>query len=270
MAARTSDNQPLVLVDDHAAIRTLTMNRPAVLNALNKDLLAALEGAVKTAADDAGVRCVIITGAGRAFCTGQDLAELSAQYECGESVDLGKHLCSAYHPVILAIRRMKKPVIAAVNGPAIGAGCSLALACDLRIAGQSASFAASFINVALVPGSGCTFMLPRLVGLGRAAEMTFTGRKVGAAEALRIGLVDQVVPDGKLLAESKKLARRLADKSAPVLAMIKDAVNASWSSDLETQLKLEEEYQAAAGGMRDHREAVKAFMEKRPPRFEGR
>jgi 2-(1,2-epoxy-1,2-dihydrophenyl)acetyl-CoA isomerase len=260
----------LVLVDDIDAVRTITLNRPDVLNALNRDLLAALEAAVATAAGDDTVRAVVITGAGRGFCTGQDLAELAGHHRRGDAVDLGDHLCSAYHPVILTIRRMAKPVIAAVNGPAIGAGCSLALACDLRVAAASASFMASFINIALVPGSGCTFMLPRLVGLGRAAEMTLTGRKVGAAEALQIGLVNQVVPDEELRAASGNLARSLAEKSAPVLAMIKDAINRSWSSDLETQLKLEEDYQARAGETRDHHEAIRAFMEKRPPQIDHR
>ena len=262
-----------VLFERDDAVVTLTLNRPEERNALstqaNWDEIVACCERVRT---DPTVKVVILTGAGSAFSAGGNVKDMRDKkgISAGNPYAIMRGYQNGIQRIPLALYDLDVPTIAAVNGPAIGAGCSLALACDLRIAGQSASFAASFINVALVPGSGCTFMLPRLVGLGRAAEMTFTGRKVGAAEALRIGLVDQVVPDGKLLAESKKLARRLADKSAPVLAMIKDAVNASWSSDLETQLKLEEEYQAAAGGMRDHREAVKAFMEKRPPRFEGR
>ena len=264
-----TDHQ-LVSVEDDTGVRTITLNRPDVLNALNRELLADLEQAVGAAAEDDGVRCVVITGAGRAFCTGQDLAELAGHHDRGESVDLGQHLCGAYNPVILEIRKMDKPVIASVNGPAIGAGCSLALACDLRVVAASASFMASFINIALVPGSGCTFMLPRLVGLARAAEMTFTGRKVGADEALRIGLANQVVSDESLVVETTKLARKLASLSTPVIAMIKRAINAAWTSDLESQLELEGKLQALAGQTRDHHEGVRAFIEKRPPRFEGR
>jgi 2-(1,2-epoxy-1,2-dihydrophenyl)acetyl-CoA isomerase len=264
-----NDNR-LVLVTNDGPVRTIALNRSGVLNALNVELLAALEDAVTESAGDEKVRCLVITGAGRAFCTGQDLAELAAQHERGQSVDLGQHLCKAYHPVILRIRTMDKPVVASVNGMAIGAGCSLALACDLRVAAASAGFMASFINIALVPGSGCTFMLPRLVGLARAAEMTFTGRKVGAQEALRIGLVNQVVPDEELPDATGQLAQKLTSLSTPVIAMTKRAINAAWSADLQTQLELEEEYQARAGHMHDHREGVRAFMEKRAPRFEGR
>ena len=165
---------------------------------------------------------------------------------------------------------MEKPVVASVNGAAIGAGCSLALACDLRIAAESASLIQGFINVGLVPGSGSTFMLPRLVGMSRAAELAFTGRKVRANEALQMGLVSRVVPDQELPAETMKLARRLAGLPTQVLGLTKRALNAAWTADLETQLDLEAKLQTLASRTHDHREGVLAFLEKRPPQFQGR
>ena len=161
-------------------------------------------------------------------------------------------------------------IIAAVNGLAIGAGCSLALACDLLIAAASATFIEAFVKVGLVPGSGSTFTLPRFVGMARAAELTFTGRKVSAAEALQMGLVNRVVPDEELRAEAIKLARQLAELPTRTIGLTKRALNAAWTADLETQLNLEAELQAEAARTHDHREGVQAFIEKRPPRFEGR
>ncbi len=264
-----SDDSRLVVVENRAGVRTITLNRPKMRNAFNAELLTALRGAVEQAASDAAVRCIVITGAGRAFSSGQDLAELREHYESGKPIELGARLCREYHPIIAKIRMMEKPVVAGVNGAAIGAGCSLALACDLRVAAESASFCQGFINVGLVPGSGSTFMLPRLVGMARAAELAFTGRMVRAAEALDMGLVNRVVPDEDLMKEAMTLAGTLAEKPAKAMSLTKRALNAAWTSDVMTQLDLESELQAAAGETPDHREGVLAFLEKRRPRFEG-
>jgi 2-(1,2-epoxy-1,2-dihydrophenyl)acetyl-CoA isomerase len=265
-----SDGDLIVLVENTGGVRTITLNRPDRRNAFNGALIAAVEQAVREADEDEAVRCLVITGAGRAFCSGQDLAELADRYRSDASFELGRRLCDEYNPMILRIRKMEKPVIAAVNGPAVGAGCSLALACDLRVAAESASLTQGFVHVGLVPGSGSTFMLPRLVGASRAAELAFTGRPVRAAEALQIGLVNRVVPDGQLAAETAELAQQLADLPTRAIALTKQAINAAWTADLETQLALEAKLQSLAAGTRDHREGVLAFLEKRPPRFEGR
>ncbi len=265
-----SDGGQIVLVGDQAGVRTITLNRPDVRNAFNGELIAALEKAVRDADDDEAVRCVVITGAGRAFCSGQDLAELADRYEGEQPLELGQRLCNEYNPMITKIRTMEKPVVAAVNGAAIGAGCSLALACDLRIAAESAILVQGFVKIGLVPGSGSTFMLPRLVGAGRAAELAFTGRKVEAREALQLGLVNQVVPDAELPTETTKLAEKLAGLPTRAIGLTKRALNAAWTADLEGQLALEAELQAVAGRTNDHQEGVRAFLDKRPPRFEGR
>jgi len=260
--------QPVLQCDD-AQVRTLTLNRPDVLNAFSEDLLIALGNAVRDAARDNSVRCVVITGAGRGFCSGQDLAEVKDRYQSDEPIELGRHLRDHYNPIVLKLRTMEKPVIAAVNGVAAGAGCSLALACDLRIAAESSSFIQSFIHVGVIPDSGGTFMLPRLVGLARAMELAFTGRKVSAAEAERIGLVNRVVLDDALAAETAKLAAQLASLPPKGIALAKRALNAAWSADLETQLAYEAMLQTTAGQSRDHREGVAAFLEKRRPTFTG-
>lgn len=256
-------------ISDDAGVRTLTLNRPDVLNAFNNDLLDALNKAVRDAERDAKVRCVVITGAGRGFSAGQDLADVADRYKSDKPIELGNHLRERYNPLIVRLRTMEKPVIGSVNGVAAGAGCSLALACDLRIAGESASFIEAFVNVGLVPDSGSTFMLPRLVGLSRAIELAITGRKVKADEALRIGLVNMVVPDAELAAESRKLAGRLASLPTKAIGLTKRAMNAAWNQDLETQLDYEAMLQTTAGQSKDHREGVSAFLEKREARFIG-
>ncbi len=264
------DNDRILLVTDDDGVRTITLNRPDVLNAFNTGLLKALGKATRDAAKDKSVRCVVITGAGRAFCSGQDLAEVADRYKGGEAIDFGVLLRGLYNPITLTIRTMEKPVVASVNGVAAGAGCTLALACDIRVAAESASFIEAFVNVGLVPDSGGTFMLPRLVGLARAMELAMTGRKVGAEEAHRIGLINHVIPDGELAARTQELARKLAEKPARAIALTKRAINAAWSSDLETQLEYEAMLQTTAGRTDDHREGVTAFLEKRPPKFTGK
>jgi 2-(1,2-epoxy-1,2-dihydrophenyl)acetyl-CoA isomerase len=264
-----SDDDQILLIENDGAVRTLRLNRPDVLNALNDDLLAALGKAVREAEKDKTVRCLVITGAGRGFSAGQDLADVSGRYKSDAPIELGAHIRERYNPIIGKIRTMEKPIIASVNGVAAGAGCSLALACDLRIAAESASFIEAFINVGLVPDSGSTFMLPRLVGMARAMELAVTGRKVKADEALQIGLVNRVVPDANLVAETTKLAQQLAALPTRAIGLTKRAINAAWSNDLDTQLDYEAMLQTTAGQTRDHREGIAAFLEKRRPNFTG-
>ncbi|MEK7710983.1 MAG: enoyl-CoA hydratase-related protein [Planctomycetota bacterium] len=264
-----SDDDQILLIENDGAVRTLRLNRPDVLNALNDDLLAALGKAVREAEKDKTVRCLVITGAGRGFSAGQDLADVSGRYKSDAPIELGAHIRERYNPIISKIRTLEKPVIASVNGVAAGAGCSLALVCDLRIAAESASFIEAFINVGLVPDSGSTFMLPRLVGAARAMELAMTGRKVKADEALRIGLVNRVVPDADLVAETTKLAQQLAALPTRAIGLTKRAINAAWSNDLDTQLDYEAMLQTTAGQTRDHREGIAAFLEKRRPNFTG-
>lgn len=265
-----STNRDDVLVENEAGVRTITLHRPDVLNAFDEGLLVALARAIREAESEESVRCVVITGAGRAFCSGQDLAELADSYRKNEPIDLERRLREMYNPIIACIRTMEKPVVAAVNGVAAGAGCSLALACDLRIAAESASFMEAFINVGLVPDCASTFMLPRLVGISKAMDLTFTGRRVSASEALQIGLVSQVVPDSELTTETMKLAQKLASLPTRAIGLTKRAINAAWTSDLATQLEYEATLQTSATQTHDHREGLDAFLNKRRPVFLGR
>ncbi len=264
-----SGDQQSVLISDEGAVRTLTLNRPGVLNSFNTELLQTLGKAVRAAEKDKSVRCLVLTGAGRAFSAGQDLAEVEDAYTGDGALELGRQLRRYYNPVVIALRTMEKPVIASVNGVAAGAGCGMALACDLRVAASSSSFIQAFVHVGVVPDCGSTFMLPRLIGLSRAMELASTGRKVSAEEALRIGLVNQVADDDQVEVETKKLANRLAGLPTRAIGLTKRALNASWSADLETQLDYEAMLQATASETHDHREGVLAFLEKRPPRFTG-
>jgi len=253
---------------DHVC--TITLNRPDVLNAFNDQLTTELDEALKSAEKDSAVRVIILTGAGRAFSSGQDLGDLKTKYVPGHVPHLGDDLRRRYNPIIKRIRDMDKPVIAAVNGVAAGAGCSLALACDMRIASDQASFIEVFVNVGLIPDSGSTFTLPRLVGLGKAMELCMTGQKVDAAEALRLGLVNQVVPAAELDAAAKKLASRIASLPGRAIALTKRLLNQSMNNDLEAQLEAEAYDQETAGKTADHYEGVVAFIEKRKPNFQGK
>jgi 2-(1,2-epoxy-1,2-dihydrophenyl)acetyl-CoA isomerase len=254
-----------VLREQSSGVLTLTLNRPDALNSFNVDMKEALLAAVKEAARDKAVRVVLLTGAGRAFSAGQDLKE---RQDPG-AADLGTELRVRYNPIILAMRRLEKPVIGAINGVAAGAGISVALACDIRLASESASFIEVFGRVGLVPDTGSSWFLPRLVGYARAAEMSFTTDPVDAATAERIGLVNRVVPADQLLTEANALATRLA-KSAPIaLALAKRALNRSLETSLEQALEFEAELQAIAGRSTDYTEGVAAFVEKRAANFSG-
>ncbi len=246
-------------------VLTLTLNRPDALNSFTIEMKEALLATLKEAGRDKEVRAIVLTGAGRAFSAGQDLKERQAP---GIS-DLGAELRIRYNPIIVAMRRLEKPIVGAVNGVAAGAGMSIALACDIVIAADNATFIEAFSRVGLVPDTGSTWFLPRLVGLPRAAEMIFTGDPVDAATAERIGLINRAVPADRLMDEANVLAARLA-KSAPIaLALAKRALNRALELDLEQALDYEAQLQSVAGRSNDHKEGVAAFVEKRAPNFKG-
>lgn len=254
-----------VRIDRKDGVAVLILNRPDVLNAFNEQLTAEFHDAVKHAERAAEVRCLVITGAGRAFCSGQDLRERAA----GGEVSYGDSLRDRYNPIILRLHTMNKPVIAAVNGVAAGAGCNLALACDLRIASDRASFIEIFARVGLVPDSGGTYFLPRLVGLGKAFELAYLAEPVDAQEALRLGLVNRVVPHDDLSTASLDLARRLAAGPTKGYGLIKRGLRFASAAALEQALAYEAYLQEIAGHTADHREGVAAFLAKRRPNFTG-
>ena len=246
------------------AVLTLTLNRPDVLNAFNAAMHGALAAALKDARDPE-VRAVVLTGAGRGFCVGQDLREFE-----GGPGDIGERLRSQYHPNVLAIRALEKPVIAAVNGPAAGAGLSFALACDLRIASDAASFVPAFVNVGLVPDSGGSFFAVRLLGQARAFEWLTSGRKLTAAEAHAWGLVSEVVEAERLPARAAELAATAAAMPTRGIGMTKRLLDGATTRTLGEQLELEAQLQTAAMQSEDFDEGVASFLEKRDPRFKGR
>jgi len=248
----------------HGAVLTITLNRPDVLNALNAAMHKGLAAALKDARDSE-VRAVVITGAGRGFCVGQDLTEFREA-----AGDIAERLRSTYHPNVLAIRRLEKPVLAAVNGPAAGAGMSFACACDLRIAAAGASFVPAFVNIGLVPDSGGTFFVTRLLGYARAFEWLCSGRKLTAAEAHAWGLVSEVVEDDALADRAAELAAQLAALPTRAIGMTKRLLDRAPTSTLDEQLEREAQSQAAATQSDDFREGVAAFLEKRKPEFKGR
>lgn len=262
----TPDTAPL-LVSVEGGVAAITLNRPEVLNALTIDLMIALRAALEQAAAADEVRAVLITGAGRSFCAGADLA---AAARIKPALKPDHMLRDYYHPVILLMRHMPKPVISAVQGSVAGAGMSLALAADLIIAGESARFLQAFSKIGLVPDAGSSFLLPRLVGDLRARAMMMLGEPVHADQALRMGLVWQVLPDAELAASARALARRLATMPTLALAGIKHLLAASGGHSLEEQLELEAEQQARSALTEDFREGVSAFLGKRAPEFKGR
>ena len=268
-ATATDTTYETLLFDVTDGVCTITLNRPDVYNAVDDRVTKELQAALKQAGRDAAVRAVILTGAGKAFCSGQDLAVLKERYVPGYVPELGDDLRRRYNPVVTMIRGMEKPVIAAVNGVAAGAGCSFALACDIRIASNKASFIEVFINVGLIPDSASTFTLPRLVGMGRAMELCMTGDKVAADEAERIGLVNRVVEPDALMDEARALATKLAGLPARGIALTKRLLNESFDNSLAEQLEAEAFAQETAGRTKDHYEGVVAFIEKRKPNFTG-
>lgn len=258
---------PLQVSRDASVLR-LTLNRPEVLNSFTRELAGALHGALRDAASDEGIRAVLLTGAGRGFCAGQDLAE--AMPANGAMPDVGDMVRHTWNPVISAIRHLEKPVVCAVNGVAAGAGANLAFACDLVFASSTASFVQSFAKIGLIPDSGGTFLLPRLVGLQRANALAMLAGKLTAQQALDYGLVYQVVEPEALVDTAFATASHLATQPTRALGLIKRAFNQSLGIDIDAQLALEEQLQREAGRTADYAEGVRAFLEKRAPRFTGR
>ena len=252
-----------VLTARDGAVLTITLNRPEVFNAFNRALHAALRSALEEAADPA-IRCVVITGAGRGFCAGQDLNEFS---EIGRT--LREELEETYHPNIRLIRGLAKPVIAAVNGPVAGAGLSLASACDVRVASTAAAFVPGFVGIGLVPDSGGTWFLHRLLGFTRAFEWMSSNRKLGPDEALAWGLVSEVIPAESFDTRVTEVAATWAALPTVAVAMTKQLFEHAHAASLEDQLALEADLQQHAIGTADFAEGVAAFLEKRPPRFTG-
>lgn len=249
-------------------VATLTLCRPEVLNSFNRGMAQDVQHALAQVAQDDTVRAILITGDGRGFCAGQDLAEATAG-DVG-SIDLGDIVKSNYAPMVTAIRQLEKPVVCAVNGVAAGAGANLAFACDIVIASEDAAFIQSFSRIGLVPDTGGTFFLPRLVGMARATAMMFLADKVSARKAQEYGMIHDVVPAPELLEKAVAVARQLAAMPTRALGLAKRALNASWNNDLLSQLVVEEELQRAAGKTEDYAEGVRAFLEKRQPTYAGR
>ncbi len=247
------------------AVATITLDRPAALNALTIRLKQELLAALETVAADDSVRAVVLTGAGRAFCAGQDLRERLEP----DALPLEAEIRLRYNPLIRAMRALPKPIVGAINGIAAGAGASLAFACDLRIAAAGASFLLAFGRVGLIPDSGATWLLPRLVGSAKAMELALTTDPLSAAEAERLGLVARVVPEAELAGAAHALAMRLGQAAPRALALTKRAIHAAADATFDEQLELEAVLQGEAGSTADHAEGIAAFLERRPPQFRG-
>lgn len=247
-------------------IAYLTLNRPDKLNSFNREMALLLQSKLDECASLHEVRAVYITGAGKGFCAGQDLAEVVDPNGPGMQRILSEH----YNPIITRLRNMPKPVIAAVNGVAAGAGANIALACDIVVATKSSSFIQAFSKIGLIPDSGGTFILPRLIGFQKASALMMLGDKITAEEAERLGMIYKVYEDEDFMASSKKIAATIAQMPTKALAYIKHALNHSITNDLEEQLSLEDDYQQKAAATEDFKEGVEAFLEKRNPLFKGK
>lgn len=245
----------------------LALNRPEVFNSFNREMALNLQGKLDLCEKDETVRAMVLTGNGKAFCAGQDLKEVSSpELNPGFQKILEEH----YNPIISRIRTIEKPIIAAVNGVAAGAGANIALACDVVVAHEGASFIQAFSKIGLVPDSGGTFLLPRLIGFQKASALAMLGDKVSAEEAERLGMVYKQVPSEEFQEVVDKLAHKMAQMPTKALGAIKKLFNASMTNDLQSQLALESKYQIAASQSEDYKEGVAAFMEKRKPEFKGK
>jgi 2-(1,2-epoxy-1,2-dihydrophenyl)acetyl-CoA isomerase len=258
-----------ILVSRDAGVLSVTLNRPEKLNAFNPEMHKLLRDALEEALDDAGVRCVLVTGAGRGFCAGQDLSERDVSAHAAP-IDLSVSLGSNYNPLVRRLRALPKPIVCAVNGVAAGAGANIALACDIVIAARSASFVQSFSQLGLVPDSGGTYFLPRLVGTARAMGLALLGERLSAEQAERWGLIWKAVDDRRLMEEATKVANALAAGPTKGYGLVKKAICASAGNSLDAQLDLERDLQREAGFSEDYREAVAAFMQKRKPKYTGK
>jgi 2-(1,2-epoxy-1,2-dihydrophenyl)acetyl-CoA isomerase len=258
-----------ILVSRDAGVLSLTLNRPDKLNAFNPEMHALLRGALEQALDDSSVRAVLLTGAGRGFCAGQDLSERNVSPDAAP-IDLSVSLGSNYNPLVRRLRALPKPIVCAVNGVAAGAGANIALACDIVLAARSASFVQSFARLGLVPDSGGTYFLPRLVGVARAMGLALLGDRISAEDAERWGLIWKALDDARLLEEATAIARALAEGPTRGYGLIKRAIYASAGNSLDAQLDLERDLQREAGFSADYREGVAAFMQKRKPSYKGK
>ena len=260
---------PSVLVSLEAGVLELTLNRPEKLNAFNPDMHQALRRGLERAADEPEVRAVLLTGAGRGFCAGQDLAERDVSPGAAP-IDLSVSLGSHYNPLVRRLRALPKPIVCAVNGVAAGAGANIALACDVVLAARTACFVQAFSRIGLIPDSGGTYFLPRLVGMARAMGLALLAESIDAEQAQAWGLIWKAVDDARLAEEARALARRLADGPTQGYGLRKQALYASSGNSLDAQLDLERDLQRQAGLSSDYREGVSAFKEKREPRFVGK
>lgn len=252
--------------DENVAV--IKLNRPEVLNSFNRPMGAELKHALLYCSDDSNIRAVVLTGEGKGFCAGQDLEEAVPKGD-QPLAELGELIRENYNPIIKLIRTIEKPVVCAVNGTAAGAGANIALACDIVVASDKASFIQAFSKIGVVPDSGGTFYLPRLVGFSRATSLMMLAEKVTAEEAADIGMIYKVFPHEKLFEESLNIAKHLSTQPTKALGYIKRLLNKSFENSLEEQLQLEEETQTLAGKTYDYKEGVKAFQEKRKPNFKG-
>lgn len=254
-----------ILFEVQAGVARIKLNRPDKYNAFNREMALQLQQHLDVCASDATIRCVYITGAGKAFSAGQDLDEVTAP----DGPDVTTILSEHYNPVIVRIRNLKKPVVAAVNGVAAGAGANIALCCDVVVAAESASFIQAFSKIGLIPDSGGTYFLPRLIGWQKASALMMLGDKVTATEAVGMNMIYKVLPDADFSAASLQIAQTLAQMPTKGLALTKEALNYSLTNNLEHQLETEERLQRLAGDTHDYNEGVQAFLQKRKPQFKG-
>jgi 2-(1,2-epoxy-1,2-dihydrophenyl)acetyl-CoA isomerase len=246
-------------------VAIISLNRPDVLNSFNLQMAKELQHTLDLCAADSAIRCIVLTGEGRAFCAGQDLAEAIAE----NAPDIAHIVETQYNPIIRRIREIEKPVIGCINGVAAGAGANIAISCDITFAAESASFIQSFSNISLIPDSGGTFFLPRLIGMQRASALMFLANKIKATEAKSMGMIYEVLPDEQLKESVLSFAKEMAQKPTKGLGLTKRALNLSLFNNLEDQLEVEKQLQAEAGKTYDNREGINAFLEKRKPIFKG-
>ncbi len=255
-----------VLFEIKDAVAYITLNRPEKFNSFNREMALALQDILDDCAHNNDVRCVYLTGAGKAFCAGQDIGELVGEAK----IEIREILSEHYNPIVRRIRDLQKPVVAAINGVAAGAGANIALCCDVVVASASASFIQAFSKIGLIPDSGGTFTLPRLIGWQKASALMMLGDKVSAAEAERLGMLYKVFDDAAFESESKKIALTLSQMPTKGLAYTKHALNSSFAGNWDEQLLVEDKYQQKAALTADYTEGINAFLEKRAPSFKGK